>query len=333
MVDGVHAELHKSGKLRRGDLLLAVDGKAIEDHIREAARFVSASTDSARRWSSVQTLPLAWKRPTMKVRIRRLDADKGKELELELACTDRKAVVPSPAVLSTKRTLEMLDGGFAYFRPGSFLWPKKRGWVGAEGQKQKEILKESFAETRQTMEKIIAAESSALILDLRGNPGGTDLLGMALAAHLVGPKTVYFRLQARRIGRIWGIPGLHRPQTDGEPRFHGRLVCLIDARTFSTANNFSACMRDTHPDVIFIGRPDGAGTGAPRPVTLPHTGAKVAFCTQRVFSPKNHIIEGVGVKPDILIRWSRDDLLKGRDPDLAAALKHLRAGKKKDKDR
>jgi C-terminal processing protease CtpA/Prc len=80
-----------------------------------------------------------------------------------------------------------------------------------------------------------------------------------------------------------------------------------------------------HPDLTTIGRPTGAGTGAPRVVsTLPHSGARVTLCTQRVYGPDDRLIEGRGTVPDVPVAWSCADLREGRDPDLEAALDLLR---------
>ena len=78
-----------------------------------------------------------------------------------------------------------------------------------------------------------------------------------------------------------------------------------------------------HPDVRFVGRPNGAGSGAPRPFELPRTGTKIYFCTQRVKSASGRMNEGVPVPIDFPVRWTRDDVLEGRDPDLAAAITAL----------
>ena len=40
----------------------------------------------------------------------------------------------------------------------------------------------------------------------------------------------------------------------------------------------------------------------------------------RVHSPSGAMIEGTGVTPDLPVEWTREDVLEGSDPDLAAAL-------------
>jgi C-terminal processing protease CtpA/Prc len=101
-------------------------------------------------------------------------------------------------------------------------------------------------------------------------------------------------------------------------------VLLIDAGTFSTASNFARCLRDLHPALSVVGRPDGAGTGAPRRIVqLPHSKVEITLCTHRVRGPAGAITEGNSTQPDVAVTWSREDLRTGRDPDLEAALRLL----------
>jgi len=215
----------------------------------------------------------------------------------------------------------MLANGIAFFRPGDFAPPEGSGFAEASPSRREEILADSYAELARTFASFEHAR--ALILDLRGNLGGTDLLGQALVRYLVPPVFTYFSLSALH-GNGWSKP---HPYVISAPApeysFHGRLVCLIDERTFSVADNVAACLRDLHPHVKFIGRNTGSGTGAPRPFVLPRTGTQVTLCTQRVYSPKGRMIEGVGVAPDIEVIRSRDDVLAGRDRALLTALDEL----------
>jgi C-terminal processing protease CtpA/Prc len=57
---------------------------------------------------------------------------------------------------------------------------------------------------------------------------------------------------------------------------------------------------------------------------LKHSKADVQLCVMRVWSPKGRLIEGHGTRPDVSVQWTRDDVLKARDPDLEAALEDLR---------
>ncbi len=165
---------------------------------------------------------------------------------------------------------------------------------------------------------------TGLVLDLRGNTGGTDSLGIHFAKHLVEGEFRYFLLSSKRDG-AWPEPsGLSYRTEEGMSTYRGPLLALIDSGCFSTADNFLRCMDDLHPDFAAIGRPTAGGTGAPRVVArLEHSGAEVVLCTHRVFGPKGEPTEGRGTRPGVVVRWTRADVLAGRDPDLEAALARI----------
>ena len=106
-------------------------------------------------------------------------------------------------------------------------------------------------------------------------------------------------------------------------KYHAPVVVLVDAGTFSAADDLAAALRDDLPGVRFVGRPSGGGTGAPRETRLPRTCMRVTFATMRVWSPQRHWIEGAGIKPDVSVQWTRADVVLGRDPDLRAAVELL----------
>jgi C-terminal processing protease CtpA/Prc len=303
--------------LARGDLVLEVDGVPIAQLIAAVERHTNASTAGSRR---------AWALPRVvfhdgdpaRYKVRRAD---GTEAVVEAAAAARH---PEAEVLATAVEARRLADGVAYVRIPTFALGDQQAWAAAKPAERPALLAKDTAAIRAAF--AAAAGCRALVLDLRGNGGGTDLLGMEVAACLLPANSVYYGLSTRGLLFGWANAGIHRLQVQGEPpRFAGQLVVLIDEGVFSVTDNLCRCLDDLHGDVTFVGRPTGGGSGAPRPcVTLAHSGVVVGFCTMRVFGPKGELIEGRGTKPDVPVARTRDALLAGRDDDLAAALKAVR---------
>jgi hypothetical protein len=207
----------------------------------------------------------------------------------------------------------------ALWRIASFAVPRWKEWL-AKPEDREPFLAEGRAAIDGVIEQLAARKARALILDLRGNGGGTDLLGIHLAERLLAKPFVYMRLSSKLAGK-WTAPGGLTYGKGKHPRFAGKVLALVDAGCFSTTDNFLRCLDDLHPDFTTVGRPTGAGTGAPRCIaTLAHSGARVTLCTMRVYGPRSGLIEGRSLVPDVPVQRSRADWRERRDPDLAAAL-------------
>ena len=237
-----------------------------------------------------------------------------------------------------------LEGNVGYLRLPSFsqdmaIWEKEgRGpdALQAALEAKKAALRQAFTELKDTR---------ALILDLRGNGGGSDALGHFLAHFLCDTEAhpIYYSLQTRVSEDLKALPDFAYlknippgasnapaeirllPEKAGQ-RYQGKLAVLMDEGCFSACDCFLNYLSVAAPKTVFVGRPNGAGAGAPRPVvTLPHSKMVITFCVMQVWSPSGQLIESRPLKPTVPVKWTVDDLLQGRDPDIEAALRHLEA--------
>jgi len=304
--------------LRRGDLLLAVDGVLVADLIADVERRTPASTPAARRRLALADAALGERDP-MRYRVRRAD---GSEVEVEARSAAGEHMFPERVDQGVaSRTLE---GGVGYVRIPTLAHRDQAAWQRAAPGDRQALLAEEVRAIRAAFAPFAAAR--AVVLDLRGNAGGTDLLGRAVAACLLPSDAVYYRLSSRRATGGWTPPWpVPIAVPEDSPRVRGRLIVLIDAGVFSAADNLCRCLDDLHPQVTFVGGATGGGSGAPRPlVTLRHSRAVVTFCTMRVFGPNGAPIEGVGTRPDVPVAPTCAGVLAGRDEvlDAAVALLH-----------
>ncbi|MCC6996753.1 MAG: S41 family peptidase [Deltaproteobacteria bacterium] len=306
---------------RRGDALVAVDGVATGDLLAAAGQRTPASTPAMRRALALQSLRLTSAR-SHTFTFRR---PSGRPFTSDLATTPLARTAPSPAPLEWL-SWKHLPGGIGYLRIASLAARDRTQWMKALPADRDQLLAGQYASLDDAFASISA--SRALILDLRGDTGGTDLLGMRVAQHLLPGGTTFYQLEPPAAGAVPATPhvAVTIPTTATITPFPGRVIVLIDSLSFSATDNLVACLRATRPETTFIGRPTGGGTGAPRhATTLAHSGFEVGFSTIRVYDPAGQLIEGRGTTPDLLVTTTRADVLRQRDSDLRAALRMLRS--------
>ena len=153
-----------------------------------------------------------------------------------------------------------------------------------------------------------------IIIDLRGNPGGVGGMASGVAGLMMDKQASLGSMKMR--GGVNEF--IVYPQS--EP-FAGKVVILTDHGSGSTSEVFAAGMQE-------LGRATIVGTttaGAVLPSVfekLP-TPALFQYAIADYRSPKNILIEGRGVIPDIESKQTRKSLLSGGDAQLEAAVKSI----------
>ncbi len=204
-------------------------------------------------------------------------------------------------------------------------WPKNEHYhVTAEEKNDIAYVKIPSFNDQELEQAAIAAvkrteTKNAIILDLRGNTGGTT------------PQTLLGRLMNRPF-RWWsqstpltmgllkyqGVLGEHSDVfsrwaiRSGKDGYQGALYILVDVGCGSACEDFLISFKDNHRAVI-IGETTSGSTGQPVAIDFGN-GMHLAIRARRVLFADGSQFEGVGIQPDIEVQTTAEDVRSGRDP-------------------
>jgi hypothetical protein len=165
-----------------------------------------------------------------------------------------------------------------------------------------------------------ARKYPALIMDLRGNPGGL----IKTLQRVLGDVIDHDVTIAQRIGRKSDLkPQLAKSR--GANAYAGKLIVLVDSRSASAAELFARVVQLDHRGTVLGDHSSGSVMESRRYQF--HQGADTQFFYGASITEADLImgdgksLEHTGVVPDELILPSAADLAAGRDPVLARAAK------------
>ncbi len=158
-------------------------------------------------------------------------------------------------------------------------------------------------------------DAPGIIIDLRGNPGGIGAMASAIAA-MTETRQISLGTMKMRAGHVnFAVFPQQNP-------FTGKVAILIDGGSASTSEVMAAGMQETGRAMVIGER--SAGAALPSIFTRLPTGALFQFAIGDFRTPKGVLIEGRGVTPDVEVKLSRRELLRGRDSQLQTALEQIR---------
>jgi hypothetical protein len=168
------------------------------------------------------------------------------------------------------------------------------------------------------------ADTWGLVLDLRFNGGGDELLAQALAGRFTDAERVYSKNQYRSgpdhddLGEV--LERRFAPR--GPWRYEAPVVALWGQHTMSSAESF-ALMLAQCPQVITLGESSAGSSGNPRRLE-PGCGITVNLPRWRDLDPQGNPLEHVGIAPSVKLSFAPAEFTATADPVLSAALERLR---------
>ena len=181
------------------------------------------------------------------------------------------------------------------------------------------------------------ATVQGLVLDLRGASGGQTEYAYQILARLTDQPFSAVRWKTplyRAAFRAWNLPdsamtwygpdvGSVAPRRD-HPPYGGPITLLASSGTSGAAEDLLAAFRATGRGVI-IGEPSAGSVGDIATFALPKNWGVQLPVTRHSFADGTEYA-GIGVKPDLLVVPTVDDLLAGNDPLLDRAREYLKSG-------
>lgn len=279
-----------------GAEIIEVDGVPFEDLLQQRLRRISASTPHDRRDRAYRSLLQGPVGGTATVTLREPNRE-PRTIRLNRNLQENR----SAASWLSRPRLEYreLEDGISYVALNSF---------GSDR------IVEEFDEHFDRI-----AASKALILDIRENGGGSTGNGFAIIARLIEDRIAETSIWRTRLYRptfeAWGRPSeWHEGGDSGviEPRgssaFTGPVAVLIGPRTFSAAEDFLVPLKATKR-AILVGSVTGGSTG--QQIVVPIYQAYVSICTKWDRFPDGTEFVGVGVRPDIPVERTIEDVARG----------------------
>jgi len=289
--------------LPRGAALVSVDGRAVDDLVARTQARTKRPSELAfelRRavdgWLSGE--------PGAKRRIRYLDPRRGdREREAAVAC----GLLPGETV-SLGNLRDLLTTVEWRMIPGTTVgYLAFNYWMLPMVQR-----------VEAGINALREAGMTALVLDLRGNPGGVGAMSVPVARLLLREPGSLGVLHFRDFKQEFSVNG-------SPTAFAGPVVLLVDEGTASTSEIFATGLRDLGR-VRIVGGRASAGAALPSLVERLEGGATLQYVVGDYHSSKGSVAEGDGVVPDVLVVETRADFIAGKDPALEAAIREVSLG-------
>jgi hypothetical protein len=185
------------------------------------------------------------------------------------------------------------------------------GWPGGRG-----------GDLEPAFEAIKAADpSKGIVIDVRPNGGGDEILARQIAGCFVDGRKVYSKNDIRRSGKFEGPFDRAVEPTKDRPAYRGKVVVLMGPACMSSNESFLMMMKQV-PGCKLVGDRSRGSSGNPKPHDLGN-GVTVYLPVWRDLQPDGTPIEGQGIAPDVKVKATEKDLAAA-DPVLEAALKVVR---------
>jgi C-terminal processing protease CtpA/Prc len=284
-------------QLRRGDIVLTIDGVAAEKVLQDQASRISGSPQN-KEFRALLALG---------------DGPKDKPATLTLRRGDSTLTVRQPRTMPTPN-----------YQTGSLITAQRpNGWL-APGIYYYNLA--TMPETLSPTEFQILAQAKAVIFDIRNYPGNGvySLIPMLLKAP--AETTITYNLDMLRPDQenIRYSPNVVRKEPSAQ-HLAGKMYFLTDVAAQSHPETFLGLLRGFHLGT-FVGRPTSGANGGVSYVPL-QSGFSVSYSGMLVKNADGSRHHAIGIQPDVLVTPTLESVRQGQDLILETALELAKSGK------
>jgi carboxyl-terminal processing protease len=189
--------------------------------------------------------------------------------------------------VASVKDAKLLDGGIGYVRLTQFNEP-------------------TAEDLKAALKKLADQKMKALVLDLRGNPGGL-LTSAGGVAELFLPRGELIVFTKGRGGELVD----QRIKSSGNTHYADLpMVILVNGGSASAAEIVSGALQD-HKRAVLVGEKT-FGKGSVQSVLPLEDGAAIKLTTAKYYTPGERVIHGNGIEPDVKVVMNPEDLFKIR---------------------
>ncbi len=175
---------------------------------------------------------------------------------------------------------------------------------------------QAHAELDTALKRMAAKGMKALVLDLRGNPGGFLQEAIEVASRFLDSGPVVILQQRGGERSTYGV-------VRGAKRYHVPLVVLVNKGSASASEIVAGAVKDTSSGIL-VGT-DTYGKGLVQTINpIQNDGSAFKLTTQRYFTPNGTDINKKGIAPHFKVELTKEDIEKKRDPQLDKAVAILK---------
>jgi len=159
-----------------------------------------------------------------------------------------------------------------------------------------------------------AHDLDGIVFDVRSNPGGMGFMANGIVGRLTD--------QSFSMGTMYMKEGQLNFHVFPQPNpFLGKVAVLIDRWSASASEIFASGIQESGRGKVF--GETSMGAALPSKFIQLENGMIFQQAIATIRTIKGHVIEGNGVQPDHPIRFTKQDLIKGKDPVQLQALEWI----------